>query len=351
MFLVGAAVLVAAFCVTALVPPPVSAPPPDPTVRLVSVATGSRLAVTELHRRGPRAGAPIVVLHGGPGVPDLRANVAALSPLTERGFDVYLYAQVGTGASTRLADPRGYGVGRDAADLDGLDHALGLGQMVLVAHSYGAAVAARYLTTHPDRVAAMVLISPQPLDPADNSPAGVTARLPLADRLGLYAQLIAPRALLGYGLLQIAPAAAHAYLPDAEADARNDALVQTSEPTLHCPGAPAVPPVRGTGFYAMQFPQSATARPPDLRPALTGLPTPTLIVKGSCDYLSWRSAIDYRTRLPNATLLYLPGAGHNAHQDKPEAVRGEITAFLTHQPLPLPGYSASAAPTGYQGPP
>lgn len=187
-----------------------------------------------------RAGAPrhpaIIVLHGGLGVPDLAANAAVFGPLTATGTDVYLYAHLGTSDSTRLPDPRGYGRDRDAADLEALRRRLGLAQVVLIGHSYGGALAAAYLAAHPDHVAAMVLISPAPLDPGDHSPGQVTTRLGAAQRFALYAQLAQPRALLGYGLLQIHPAAARRLLPDTEADARNDIIVTLTEPALHCPG-------------------------------------------------------------------------------------------------------------------
>lgn len=345
--------LVVLFVVTALVPP--TLPPPEPAIpgqTLVEVSTSSRLAVIRLPARTQPARAPVVVLHGGPGVPDLRANAEVFAPLTEHGFDVHLYAQLGTGASTRLPDPRGYGRDRDVADLEALRERLGLERMVLIGHSYGGALAASYLARHPDRVTALVLVSPGALDPADHSSNRATAGLTTAQRLRLYGKLLAPRALLGYGLLQVNPAAAHAYLPDAEADVRNDNVVGLAAPGLHCPGAPARPAEGGTGFYAMQYPQSATTPPPDdPRPALRGLPTPTLIIKGSCDYLSWHSATEYRDLLPQTQLLYLPGTGHNAHQDVPELVRAAVLAFLDQQPLPLAPYQGAAPPADYQGPP
>jgi pimeloyl-ACP methyl ester carboxylesterase len=109
--------------------------------------------------------------------------------------------------------------------------------------------------------------------------------------------------------------------------------------------------VTGSGFYAMQYPQSATAPAPvDLRARLTGLPTPTLIVKGGCDYLSWHSAIDYRDRLPHSQLIYLPAAGHNAYQGQPGAFHAAVAAFLADQPVPGRTLIADR-PTDYQGPP
>jgi len=159
-------------------------------------------------------------------------------------------------------------------------------------------------------------------------------------------------ALLGYALLQVNPSAAYAYLGDAQADARNDTILTITEPGLHCsPAQQRHGPVHGSGFYALQYPQSAAApSQPDVRAALTDQPTPTLIFKGSCDYLSWQSAQDYRRVLPNSSLVYLEGAGHNTYQDRPAEVMSAIRAFLTGDPLPMAPYAANTPPPTYHGP-
>ncbi|MDD7935778.1 alpha/beta hydrolase [Actinomycetospora straminea] len=337
----------------ALIPPPLPAAPAAPGA-VVTLPDGARIQVLTLPARGPVSGPPIVVLHGGPGIPELTADVAALGPLTHGGREVVLYAQRGAGASTRLGDPHGYGRDTDVDDLEALRRALGLERMVLLGHSHGAAVATAYAAAHRDRVDRLVLISPAPLDPTDTSPTRAAAGLTLSRRLQLYSAVLAPRPLLGYVLLQTEPSAAHAFLGDTEADLRNDAVLTIAQPALFCQAPPpGTPPVTGSGFYALQYPQSATAAPPaDLRPAVRGLPTPALIVKGGCDYLSWRSAVDYRDGLSDARLLHLPDAGHNAHHERPEATRAAITAFLDDRPLPgtvvPPG--STTPPMGYRGP-
>ena len=134
-------------------------------------------------------------------------------------------------------------------------------------------------------------------------------------------------------------------------DARNDQVYNHSRPALHCRGAAPGPALHGLGFYGYQFPQSAAARPwPDPRPALARLPTPALVIKGSCDYLSWASAIHYRQALPNAELVYLQRAGHNLYQDQPAAFLAVVRAFLTSQPLPIAPWTGSDTPADYEGP-
>ena len=344
-----AALVAATLVLRAPAPAIPAAPPPGATT--LALPDGTVLSVMRLPADPAPTRSPVVVLHGGPGIPDLAANATVLAPLTAQGREVYLYAQRGSGASSRSSDPRTYGRDRDAADLEALRVRLGLHRMVLLAHSYGAQVAAAYAATHPERVERLVLVSPGPLDPTDTSPGNATGDLPAATRADLAGRVLAPRPLLGYLLLQVDPAAAHAFFPDAEADARNDAVLSLAQPALFCDDPPGGSRVTGSGFYALQYPQSATApTPADIRPALSGLPVPTLIVKGSCDYLSWRSAIDYRRRLPDATLLYLAEAGHNAHQEQPAAFLAATTTFLDGRRLPSPT-TADAAPPDYAGPP
>ncbi|OFE15190.1 hypothetical protein BA895_22750 [Humibacillus sp. DSM 29435] len=343
--------VVTTLAVTTSLPDHPATPPPVPGLAYWQLDTGSRLAYVKRAGTGPVRSTPVVVLHGGPGIPDMAGDVAFFGQLAGLGFDVYVYDQLGAGSSTRLTGPTGYSIDRDVADLEQIRRVIGAEQMILIGHSYGAGLAAHYLAGHPGRVAKLVLSSPAPIDPADRSSDRATAGLEVGPRLRSYVAALAPRALLGYALLQVNPVAAHAYLGDAEADARNDTILTITAPALHC-SPQLVSPVHGSGFYALQYPQSATAHPPrDIRPALTGLPTPTLIFKGSCDYLSWHSATTYRQALPDSELIYLPGAGHNTYQDQPGAVINAIRAFLTAQTPPQAPYQPTTPPDGYQGPP
>lgn len=220
--------------------------------------------------------------------------------------------QVGTGRSSRLQDPRQYTIARNVADLEAIRGRIGADRMVLVGHSWGTQVAAGYLAAHPTHVA---------------------------------------RVLLGWTLLQVNPWAAHAFVGDAEMDARNDRVYNAGRAGAHCHDLPPGPALHGLGFYAFQFPQSAAARPwADPRPQLARLTTPALVVKGSCDYLSWATGVDYRHALPNAQLVYLRRAGHNAYQDPPATFLAVVRAFLTAWPLPIVPWSGGGVPADYEGP-
>jgi pimeloyl-ACP methyl ester carboxylesterase len=279
---------VAVFVVTVLLPVGDPRLPPAPVAgqRQWALPTGSRIAYVRVPAAGRPRPTPVVFLHGGPGVADMAGDAA-------------------------------------------------------------------YLAAHPDHVAKVVFSSPGTLAPAleDDSGGGVRQRLGTAQQLRPYALLARPRVLLAYALLQVNPPAAHAFVGDAELDARNDRVYNQGRAGAHCRGAGPGPALHGLGFYTFQFPQSAATRPwADPRPGLAHLSTPALVVKGSCDYLSWSSGLAYRQAMPRARLVYLRQAGHNTYQDQPAAFLGVVRAFLAGRPSPVPPWTGSAVPPDYEGP-
>jgi proline iminopeptidase len=352
LFCAGAVTVVGAFAATALRPldDPRQSPAGVSGQQVWELPTGSRLAYVRVSAQGKARSTPVVFLHGGPGVPDMAGDASYFGQLARDGFDVYIYEQVGRGRSTRLDDPRAYTLDRDLADLEAIRGEIGAEQIILIGHSYGGMVAAAYAAANPERVAKMVLSSP-----ADPSPeaggASMVSRLDLGQRLAVYALLLQPRALLGYVLLQVNPRAAYAFAGDAEMDARFDRVYNLTRPALHCAGKPPGPQLHGLGFYAHYYQQSPASPPhEDFLPALAEQTIPALVIKGRCDYLSWSSAMAYRRALPNARLVYLPGAGHNVYQDEPDQFMALVRAFLLDQPLPEPPLEEQLPPDDYEGP-
>jgi proline iminopeptidase len=351
-FLVVAGIGVAAFALAVLVPLGDAQLPPRPVAELRTwrLPTGSSIAYVHVPARGRTPPTPVVFLHGGPGMPDLRRDSAYFGRLAADGFDVYVYAQVGSGRSSRLGDPRQYTVARHVRDLEAIRRRIGAQRVILAAHSWGALIAAVYTARHAKHVDRLAVLSPHPLDPEDASGGNVLARLGTRDRLYVYSLVARPRALLAYALLQVNPRAAIALVGDEEMDARLDRVYNRSRASLHCDGLAPGPELHGLGFYSYQFPQSAaSSRPPDPRRALSRLQTPTLVVKGSCDYLSWSSATDYSRALANSRLVYLRDAGHNVYHDRPEAIFAVLRAFVCGRPLPLNPRSAERRPLDYEG--
>ena len=107
-FCIGATLVVGTFVLTALIPMD------DPRIPSAAVEdqqfwelpTGSRISYVHLSTEDNGRKPPVIFLHGGPGVPDMKGDSKYFGQLTQSGFDVYVYDEVGSGRSSRLVDPR-----------------------------------------------------------------------------------------------------------------------------------------------------------------------------------------------------------------------------------------------------
>ncbi len=128
-----------------------------PSTGFVAVAGGR--VWYEVHGTGTRT--PLLVLHGGPGIPhDYLANLALLGD--ER--PVIFYDQLGCGRSDRPEDPALWTRERFAREVGAVRAALGLEEVVLYGHSWGSILAVDYLTgageTRPSGVRGAILAGP-----------------------------------------------------------------------------------------------------------------------------------------------------------------------------------------------
>lgn len=352
MFFGGTFIVAGCFAATALLPMGDPRLPPAPMAgqRFWNLSTGSRIAYVRIAAEGRSRATPVIFLHGGPGVPDMRGDSEYFGRLTKDGFDAYVYDELGSGRSSRLTDPRGYTLERDVADLEAIRKKIGAERVVLIGHSYGANLAAAYAASHSEHVAKVVLSSPGDPSPSAGG-SSMLFRLTTTEKLGVYALLLPPRPMLAYALLQVNPEAAHAFAGDAELDARQDRVYNRTRPALHCRGKPPGPALHGLGFYANQYPQAAARRPSiDFLSDLSDRNIPILVIKGRCDYEPWSSATDYLRTLPDAVLVYLRAAGHNTYQDVPGPYMAVVRAFLIGRPLPQAPRTDHRVPADYEEP-
>jgi len=102
---------------------------------------------------------PLVMVHGGPGVPDYLAPVAGI---IDDLCLVHRYDQRGTGGSSWEGE---HTIARHVHDLALLLDAWGHDRVVLVGHSFGTNMASYFLLAHPERVAGLIQIAGPFLDP------------------------------------------------------------------------------------------------------------------------------------------------------------------------------------------
>jgi len=139
--------------------------PERPAATELSIVTddGVTLAGQQVGEGSSSSSSPIVLLHG---LTATRRYVVMGSRLLERsGHRVIAYDARGHGRSTPARDPRAYDYERLTRDLLAVLDALDIERAVLVGASMGAHTIVRFALRHPERVAALGLITPA-YDPA-----------------------------------------------------------------------------------------------------------------------------------------------------------------------------------------
>ncbi len=186
--------------------------------------------------------------------------------------------------------------------------ALNMQRAVLVGHSAGGTIALQVAQRHPERVEALVLVSPA---------VGERAAIPPAARW----LLATPQAR------RLAPL----FLRDVEADF-DDLLRQA----WHDPEriTPEIyegyrKPLKAHDWDRGLWELTLAAGPPTNEVPLEELSVPTLLITGDNDLIvPTPQTKELAALLPNAELIVIPECGHLAHEEHPELVLEAIAAFL-----------------------
>jgi pimeloyl-ACP methyl ester carboxylesterase len=278
-----------------------------------------------------------------------------LRPLAELGCDVYTVDLLGHGLSSR---PHFKGSSREDGEafytdaLEGWRIAAGLGDYVLIGHSFGGYLSACWALAHPARCTRLVLVGSAGMEAHNRACLGPQGTpwglegLPLEAFNALW-HTIQPQALVrmagpfGPGLAaeyiqrKFGPRSAGGHLTDAEAAALERYL-------FHClagggKGAVANPPPHHALFFG---PGAVCYAPLSVR--LDALDRPVSFVYGIFDWMDWRDAERVRNGLSRpASLALVENAGHHVYLENPEGFHDAIAhAMRAH----LPGGPAGAAP-------
>jgi proline iminopeptidase len=100
------------------------------------------------------SGQPVLILHGGPGLSDYTAPLAAE---LEDAFGVIRYQQRGLPPSATSGP---FDLGRHVADAIAVLDTAGAGRAYLIGHSWGGHLAMHLAVRHPERVLGLVLVEP-----------------------------------------------------------------------------------------------------------------------------------------------------------------------------------------------
>jgi pimeloyl-ACP methyl ester carboxylesterase len=353
-WMAGVLTLVSAVSLYWLILKPTADPgPPHPLedIRYWRLPTGSRIAYREFD---PTPGTtvnptPIVYLHGGAGAREGHFDQEIYGALAKDGFQVYLYDQAGSGMSDFLK-VRDYTIDRAADDLEAIRQEIGAAQIILVGHSWGSRLAVKYMSTHPGRVAKVVLHSPASIwryTPTNYDYRRSDVGEQPFPKLRLLAALL---------LVDRNPDAAENLLSQREAEGLLVPMIDWEIHSTVCKGDSDKLPRDFTDFqvahdnpgispYVLQHLASEPEYPArDPHEALRKDHTPAVLLYSQCDFIDWSGALDYRKTLPNLKVYYIPHAGHYIQFEQPELMRKVIRNFLLDEPDAIPPYTSDADP-------
>ena len=272
----------------------------------------------EIHGTGH--GTPLLVLHGGPGVPH-----DYLENLDQLGGDrpVIFYDQLGCGKSDRPDDKNLWTRERFARELEQVRLALGLNEVVLYGHSWGTILAV-------DSMAGL----------AGTTPKGVKGVILAGPALNIHRWMEDARQLLatlGPGVVKSVLEAERAGTTDTPA--YQDAVQKYYARYLCRKDAWPEPLTRamaniGQGVYEYmcgpsEFTATGTLKDLDVTPELRTLNVPTLFICGEFDEARPDTTRAYSKLVPSASIVVIPGAAHIANFDQPEAYMASLRQWFS----------------------
>jgi proline-specific peptidase len=262
----------------------------------------------------------IVVLHVGPGV-SMGYLVPDLEPLARRHV-LIAYDQRGTGRSTLVTDSAALDAQRFGDDLESVRAYFKLEHVTLLAHSWGAAVAAVYATRYPERIARLIIVDGISVRRVFHA-RGIQAfdsRRDSASRQNLETLAAARMANPGDAAKCRAYYAVffRATFVDASklTTSRGDFCDGTSESLSN--------KVKSVDRFTLK-----SLGDWDWRPALHSVTAPTLVIRGTFDHVPIESSREWADAVQNGKLIELEGSGHFPYLEVPSRFFVTIERFLS----------------------
>lgn len=294
--------------------------------------TGSKIAYIHSKANKTPQPYPIIYLHGGPGgfISDQQINF--FSQLSDDGYEVYLYDQVGSGNSERLENIGEYTATRHLADLEAIVEKIGSERVILIGQSWGGILAALFAAEHPEKMERLILLCPGPLAPFNRK----VFKLSAPDSLNLKDPSHSNRqankkmrtwrsAAMRFFALNFLNKLA----TDKEADAYQTHLNFELQRSTVLDSTKLPPITPGGGYYAQQMTMASINYVKDPRKSLPDSTTPTLLLKAQYDNQPWGATQEYLELFKNHRFVLVEDAGHALYLDQPERRIGVIKNFLT----------------------
>ncbi len=268
------------------------------------------------------AAVPVLMIHGGPG--GTSCGFAGYMGALANARPVVLYDQLGSGNSDRMTDlQRDAVLPRFVEEVKAIRTRLGLKEVHLVGHSWGATVALEYLlTARPEGVKSVSFVGPL-----------ISTPMWIEDARLLVTQLPAEN----QKAINDAVAAGKYDSPDFNR-ANEVFLKNFGRRTVPAKDAPPTPcastPVRSNkALYEYmwgpsEFVSTGTLRDYDRSSRLHELKLPTLFMVGEYDEARPATMLKFQAMVPGSVVKVLPDAGHGSFVDQTAAYNATLADFM-----------------------
>lgn len=275
------------------------------------------LAGCDLHYKTFGSGAPIIVLHGGPGM-DHEYLLPQMRWLAT-DHEVTFYDQRGSGRSWNTAiNEETMTMERFVDDLEALRERLRYERFTLIGHSWGGMLAMQYAIAHPEHLSALVLMDSIPatstgyqafLTESNQRTADLKVELEQIQNSEAFKKGDSPIVAKWYRLIF------SKYVAKAE-DAKKIALAFTPQAALN-------------GFKIDDiFTNRYLLKEYDLRADLSTLNIPTLVIQGASDPIPAWTAQEIADAIPHSEIVILNDCGHFPYIEKPTEFFNSLKRFL-----------------------
>jgi proline iminopeptidase len=261
---------------------------------------------------GQNGRAPLLVLHGGPGMQhDYLLPLTALADQRR----VIFYDQLDCGRADHPGEPANWTFERYLAEIDAIRQALALDRLHIYGNSWGGSLAAVYAAGDPAGLASVILAAPL-----------INTDRWIADNTDYCRAMPEPhRSLL----------LSDAALNDPAYQAAVDAFYRRHLCRLD-PWPEIVKRTLDNGNMAVyqsmwgpaEFTSTGTLRHFDAIPLLPRIKAPTLFICGEYDESTPASCADFAKMVPGAELAVIADASHLAPVEQPTAYLVQLRAFL-----------------------
>ena len=267
------------------------------------------------------SGTPLLIVHGGPGVP-CGYVYHAHTQYAAAGFEVVSWDQLGCGSSDRPDDPTLWTAARYVEEVEEVRRQLGWDRFLMLGNSWGGMLGIEYCLAHPEHVRAFVM---------GNSAASMPRLIQGFDRV---------KAALGSDTVRMmSHREAEGTTAHPEYGAARTLLMHRHmcraevwpQPLLESLSAEGI----GDGpFKAMFGPHffncSGNLRDWDRMADLPHIRVPTLLTTSEWDYLLPEYARLAHEHLPDSQLVIFRNSGHLPFWDATDRYHPAVLGFLTH---------------------